>query len=97
MCQVFAGQDPDRYASTTRRLRLNGQSTSIRLENAFWQVIDKISENDDMTTPVFISKLHSEVLELHGEPVNFTSLLRCACLKFMELSVAEEPQAIAAE
>ncbi|MEO0912011.1 MAG: ribbon-helix-helix domain-containing protein [Pseudomonadota bacterium] len=97
MCQIFAGQEPERYASTTRRLRLNGQSTSIRLENAFWQVIDEIAENDGMTTPIFISKLHSEVLELQGEPENFTSLLRCACLKFMALSAASEPEVIAAE
>ena len=97
MCQIFAGQDPDRYASTTRRMRLNGQSTSIRLENAYWQVIDKIAENDDMTTPVFISTLHSEVLGLRGEPENFTSLLRCACLKFMELSSTKEPVEFAAE
>lgn len=97
MCQVFAGQDPDRYASHTRRLRLNGQSTSIRLENAFWQVLDQIAENDGVTTPTFISKLHSEVLELQGEPANFTSLLRCAALKFMEISPARQPMAIAAE
>lgn len=97
MCQVFAGQDPHRYASTTRRLRLNGQSTSIRLENAFWQVLDKIAKNEGSTTPVFISKLHSEVLELRGEPENFTSLLRCACLKFMELNPARESYEIAAE
>lgn len=97
MCQVFAGQDPDRYACQTRRLRLNGQSTSIRLEKAFWHVIDKIAKNDNMTTPVFISKLHSEVLELRGEPENFTSLLRCACLKFMELAPADKKLIVAAE
>ncbi len=97
MCQVFAGQDPERYACTTRRLRLNGQSTSIRLENAFWEVIDQIAGSDGMTTPVFISTLHSEVLELRGEPENFTSLLRCACLKFMEGSEAAKTGAIAAE
>jgi len=97
MCQIFAGQDPERYASHTRRLRLNGQSTSIRLENAYWQVIDKIAQKDGMSTPCFISKLHSEVLELRGEPENFTSLLRCACLKFMEISPAREPLVIAAE
>lgn len=97
MCQVFAGQDPDRYASHTRRLRLNGQSTSIRLENAFWQIIDKIAENDGVTTPAFISKLHSEVLELRGEPENFTSLLRCACLKFIEISPSQDTFGIAAE
>jgi len=86
MCQIFAGQDPDRYACQTRRLRLNGQSTSIRLENAFWHELDNIAENEGVSTPCFISKLHAEVLELRGEEVNFTSLLRCACLKFMEVS-----------
>ena len=97
MCQIFAGQDPDRYGSKTRRLRLNGQSTSIRLENAFWQVIDQIAENDGMTTPVFLSTLHSEVIELRGEPENFTSLLRCACLKFMEVTPQNAPVVVAAE
>lgn len=97
MCQVFAGQDPQSYACTTRRLRLNGQSTSIRLENEFWGVLDIISRNDGMTTPAFISKLHSEVLQLRGEPENFTSLLRCACLKFMEMSPAQTAMAVAAE
>lgn len=97
MCHVFAGQDPERYASTTRRLRLNGQSTSIRLENAFWDILDQMAVRDGMSTPVFLSTLHSEVLELRGEPSNFTSLVRCACLKFMELSASPEQTAIAAE
>ncbi|MGJ8623626.1 MAG: ribbon-helix-helix domain-containing protein [Yoonia sp.] len=97
MCQVFAGQDPDRYTSNTRRLRLNGQSTSIRLENEFWKVLDNIAQSEGRSTPAFISKLHSEVLELRGEPENFTSLLRCACLKFMEISSARKSFGIAAE
>ncbi len=80
MCQIFAGQDPERYGSITRRLRLNGQSTSIRLEQSFWDIIDNIAENEGVSTPAFISTLHSEVLELRGEAPNFTSLLRCACL-----------------
>lgn len=89
MCQIFAGQDPDRYASTTRRLRLNGQSTSIRLENAFWTTLDQIAAADGLSTPAFISRLHSEVLEHRGEPENFTSLLRTACLVFV--AQAEPP------
>ncbi|CTQ59623.1 MAG: ribbon-helix-helix domain-containing protein [Roseibium album] len=86
MCQIFAGQDPERYASQTRSMRLNGQSTSIRLENTFWEIIDEIARRDNVSTPTFISTLHSEVLQLRGEPTNFTSLLRCACLKFIELN-----------
>jgi predicted DNA-binding ribbon-helix-helix protein len=96
MCQIFAGQDPDRYETVTRRLRLNGQSTSIRLERAFWRILDSIAARQGVTTPAFISKLHAEVLELHGEARNFTSLLRCACT----IHLGEDqftPTAIAAE
>lgn len=80
MCQLFAGQDPDDYQPQTRRMRLNGHGTSIRLERSFWQIIDEIAASEGMTTPAFVSRLHLEVLELRGEVVNFTSLLRCACL-----------------
>lgn len=80
MCEIFAGQDPNRYECKTRRLRLNGQSTSIRLENSFWKIIDELAQLEGVSSPVFISTLHSEVLKLRGEVPNFTSLLRCTCL-----------------
>ena len=84
MCQIFAGQDPASYECETRSLRLNGQSTSIRLEKAFWNALDEIAQAEGLSVPQFISKLHSEVLELHGEARNFTSLLRCACLVHLD-------------
>lgn len=84
MCQIFAGQDPATYEPVTRRLRLNGQSTSIRLERGFWSILDGIAAIEGLTTPVFISKLHTEVLLLRGEARNFTSLLRCTCLAHVE-------------
>ncbi len=97
MCQIFAGQDPGRYACETRRMRLNGQSTSVRLERAFWEILDEIAAGEDITTPAFISKLHAEVLEQHGEVENFTSLLRCACLVYQDRAVSPRQPAIAAE
>jgi len=97
MCRIFAGQDPERYQKTTRRLRLNGQSTSIRLENSFWAILDEIAAGEGVTTPAFISRLHSEVLELRGEPTNFTSLLRCACLVFLESRPRQGEVILAAE
>lgn len=80
MCRLFAGQDPCSYEYETRSLRLNGQCTSLRLERAFWAVLDEIAAAEHLSVPQFVSKLHAEVLELHGEARNFTSLLRCACL-----------------
>ena len=93
MCQIFAGQDPANYEYETRSLRLNGQSTSVRLERGFWSVLTEIAEAEGLSTPRFISKLHSEVLELHGEAWNFTSLLRSACLLHLGRMVDEAPAA----
>ena len=88
MCRIFAGQDLERYTYETRSMRLNGQSTSIRLENAFWDIIEEIAAKESLSTPAFVSKLHSEVLELRGEAPNFTSLLRSACLIYLDQKAA---------
>lgn len=96
MCQIFAGQDPADYEPETRRLRLNGQSTSIRLERSFWQIVDEVAASEGLSTPAFVSKLHSEVLELRGETRNFTSLLRCACIARTRHTMGHAPT-IAAE
>lgn len=96
MCRIFAGQDPSRYAPETRRLRLNGQSTSLRLEAAFWDILDTIAAGEGMSTPAFVSKLHDEVLLDRGEAPNFTSLLRCSCLIHLSEGSAA-PVAVAAE
>ncbi len=97
MCQIFAGQSPERYQSVTRSLRLNGQSTSIRLERAFWNILDRIAEREGLSTPAFISRLHAEVLELNGEASNFTSLLRCACTIHLGEYEQDETARFAAE
>ncbi|MBK8157766.1 MAG: ribbon-helix-helix domain-containing protein [Rhodospirillaceae bacterium] len=84
MCQVFASQDPDIYSSVTRSVRLDGFSTSIRLEALFWSILDQIAEQEGMSTPRFISTLYGEVLERRGEVGNFTSLLRVTCAVHIE-------------
>ena len=97
MCRIFADQDPSRYAPETRRLRLNGQSTSLRLEAAFWEILDAIAADQGMTTPAFISTLHDEVLIERGESPNFSSLLRCTCLMHVAQGTGIEAARLAAE
>ena len=92
MCEVFAGQPRENYEPITRNLRLNGQSTSIRLERSFWDIIDAMANAEGVSTPSFLSTLQSEVIELHGEAKNFTSLLRCACIKKVQLTQANLPR-----
>jgi predicted DNA-binding ribbon-helix-helix protein len=70
-------------------MRLNGQSTSIRLEKVFWTVLEAIAAREDMTLPRFISTLHQEVLLLWGDIPNFTSHLRCISLVAIENKLVE--------
>lgn len=95
MCQLFAGQPRENYRSQTRSLRLNGQSTSIRLEGMFWRILDQIAATENLSTPRFISKLHSEVMGLYGEASNFSSLLRCTCLVHAERQQQSDPALLA--
>lgn len=83
MCQIFAGQSPSSYASQTRSVRLGGHVTSIRLEKAFWDILEEIAMSQDMPFGKFLTSLHDEVLELSGTTGNFASLLRCACLTYV--------------
>jgi len=84
MCEMFAGQPPSNYDYQSRSIRLNGLSTSVRLECKFWEILDQMAEDEKISTPQFISTLHSEVITLHGEAKNFTSLLRCTCLIYQQ-------------
>ncbi len=101
MCKIFAGQSPARYAYQTRSVRLGGHGTSVRLERAFWDILEEISAAQGMPLSRFLTTLHDEVLELQGEAQNFTSLLRCACLTYVseirgnqahELALKDEAQ-----
>jgi predicted DNA-binding ribbon-helix-helix protein len=80
MCHLFASQSPDSYAFETRSIRLNGLSTSLRLEKVFWDILEDIATAEGMSVPRFISTLHQEILLLRGEVPNFSSHLRCICV-----------------
>ncbi len=90
MCHLFASQNPDSYVYETRSIRLNGQSTSIRLEKMFWNILEQIAGNEDLSVPSFISQLHHEVLLMWGPVPNFTSHLRCICLVALEKQLSEQ-------
>jgi predicted DNA-binding ribbon-helix-helix protein len=83
MCKIFASQSPEAYELITRSVRLNGYSTSIRLESYFWAILDEVAAQQNMTAPRFMSTLYDEVMELRGEVGNFTSLLRVTCALYI--------------
>lgn len=92
MCEIYAGQNPERYRPLNRSIRIGGHSTSIQLETAFWLLIDEIAESQGLSTSRFISTLYDEALELNGSISNFSSLLRTSCLIYL-MSANQAPMA----
>lgn len=84
MCRIYAGTDPKEYEPVARSLRLHGAVTSVRLEARFWAILDEMAAGERTSTPKFLEKLHDEVMELHGEVRNFTSLLRVVCTVYLD-------------
>src|SRR6201989_1730999 len=91
MCHLFAHQPQRDYESQTRSLRIGGHSTSIRLEISFWDTLEEIAAKERMSLAKFLTTLHSEVLDHHGEVRNFASLLRCSCMIYRAKSAAIVP------
>jgi predicted DNA-binding ribbon-helix-helix protein len=97
MCQLFAHQPQRDYESQTRSLRIGGHCTSIRLEMSFWDTLEEIAAKEAMSLAKFLTKLHNEVLDHHGEVNNFASLLRCSCLIYRSRSAVAVSAAAMAE
>ncbi|GLO60073.1 aryl-sulfate sulfotransferase [Vibrio sp. MACH09] len=90
MCLFLFGGNPSIYCKTTRSVRICGQVTSIRLENIFWDILNQLSHSQGKTIGLFISKLYIEALDNNLDMRNFTSLLRCACITYLETHVASK-------
>ncbi|WP_430460940.1 ribbon-helix-helix domain-containing protein [Thalassolituus sp. LLYu03] len=79
MCEIYSAAEPELFELKSRSIRIDGVVTSIRLEAIFWQLLEQIAEEADLTLGTFITRIYREVLERRGETGNFTSLLRVAC------------------
>jgi len=83
MCRILSSQPARSFTYQTRSVRLGGHATSIKLEAAFWDILEEISAESNKPLGRFLTELHDEVMYLSGETHNFTSLLRCACLTYV--------------
>ena len=88
MCQVFISAYQYLYESRARSVRLHGLTTSIKLENLFWNVLDEIATRDGMGVPQLCAKLYDELVEVRGEVDNFASFLRVCCGRYMALQLS---------
>lgn len=82
MCGFIAQAGVRPFQRISRSLRIEGHSTSIQLEAAFWAVLDVMAEREGVTTPKLIAALHGEAAGLDGTATNFASTLRTVCLLY---------------
>ncbi|GGG27245.1 ribbon-helix-helix domain-containing protein [Chelatococcus composti] len=88
MCRLFVNADPQLWETRLRSVRLNGFSTSVRLENLYWHVLEEIAARDGMSVSQLLGRLYEELLETRGEVENFASFLRVCCGRYLMLQLA---------
>jgi predicted DNA-binding ribbon-helix-helix protein len=71
---------------------LAGYATSIRLEAAFWDILDEIAEAEGTTTARYLAALYEQALARDGEIANFTALLRVTCTRYLRGPVPARDQ-----
>lgn len=84
MCRVLTDQSPQRFAKVSRSVRISGHSTSVRLEMAFWQVLEGMAKSEGLSTSKLIAQLYDEALERPGGMSSLASILRTVCLLYYE-------------
>ncbi len=74
------------FVPQKRGFRIHGHSTTISLEQAFWNVLEDLAHNEKMTLPETIEMIHDQCLVANDK--NLASCLRVICLKYINLYYA---------
>ena len=82
MLRACTTQQISEFAPQKRGFRIHGHSTTIRLEAAFWHVLDDMGRELGMDMPVLIETIHDQCLVANDK--NLASCLRVICLKYIE-------------
>ncbi|ABI57840.1 ribbon-helix-helix domain-containing protein [Alkalilimnicola ehrlichii MLHE-1] len=78
---LCAPEDRKGYEPGRRSLRIDGHCTTIRLEQAFWSVLEEISAEEGMTIPEIIAQVQYHCQSVNDK--NMASCLRVLCLKYI--------------
>jgi len=73
------------YQPEKRSLRIHGHSTTIRLERAFWSVLDELARDEGVTVAAVVTKI-ADHCQFANEK-NLASCLRVVCLKYINTCV----------
>ena len=66
-----------------RGFRIHGHSTTVRLEQAFWSVLELMAAEEELMLPELIQRIHDHCLVANDK--NLASCLRVICLKYLNI------------
>lgn len=84
LCSTGNHQDME-FLPERRSLRIHGHSTTIRLERAFWNVLEDLAAQEDMTVAGVVTKIYDHCQ--FSNQKNLASCLRVVCLKFINIGL----------
>lgn len=71
------------FTPEKRGFRIHGHSTTIRLERAFWSVLEMMAQEEGTSLPEVIQRIHDECIVANEK--NLASCLRVICLKYINV------------
>ena len=66
-----------------RGFRIHCHSTTVRLEHAFWSVLESMASEQGLLLPEMIERIHDHCLVANDK--NLASCLRVICLKYINI------------
>ncbi|MFT5504416.1 MAG: putative DNA-binding ribbon-helix-helix protein [Gammaproteobacteria bacterium] len=71
------------FSPEKRGIRIHGHSTTLRLETAFWSVLEEMARNEKLSLGELVQKIHDTCLVANDK--NLASCLRVICLKYINI------------
>ncbi len=71
------------FVPEKRGFRIHGHSTTVRLEAAYWAVLEEMAHSERLTLSKLVEIIHDTCLVANDK--NLASCLRVICLKYINL------------
>ncbi|MFP4649076.1 MAG: ribbon-helix-helix domain-containing protein [Halorhodospira sp.] len=81
MFSLCAPEDRGEYEPERRSMRVDGHCTTVRLERAFWSVLEEIAADEGVSLPEMIACVQRHCQHVNDK--NLASCLRVLCLKYL--------------
>ena len=83
MCNACTTDQIAEFIPEKRGFRIHGHSTTIRLEQAFWNVLEGMAGEQGLTLAEMIQRSHDHCLVANDK--SLASCLRVICLKYINI------------